>query len=163
MATSTWTDLRTGIVGVINGLDDMGTVTTRQSLHIDWTTYLNQFKTRIDGRDQIRGAVVVPGDPFKQTSVDAIGGSMQDVYYFEIFLVQAAKDEDDHFDAALNRAIQLAEALDAKQSWGLTSEEVFYAGPASIRFHDWRLFGNVGVWYTNIMYDITVNRTVSYI
>lgn len=159
MSADTWTDIRDVIVAEIGGIADIGNVVVRQALPKDWVSYLNTFAVTISGTKQIRGWLVLPDHPFRNTTVEAIGGHFQDVYNFTVIGFQSAQDTDASFKESLDRAIQVTDALDARQNYGLsTGDTIFYAGPAQIRSHEFRMFGNVGVWYTDIQFDVTVNR-----
>lgn len=158
MAVVTWTQLRTIVVAEISAVSDVGKVITRQQLPTDWTSTLKVFKTTIDGRDQIRGWVVLPNVPFRVSVLDALR-SYQDTYSFTIFGFQSGRDEDTDYQGTLDRATEVAEGLDARQAFGLTGgDSVFFAGPANIRAHEWRRFTSIGCWYTELDYSVVVNR-----
>lgn len=164
MSATTWTELRTGITTVLEGITDVGLVVVRQRLPNDWVEFLKAFKTEIDDVSMVRAWIVLPGRPFRLSEVDASGGHYRDTYNFTLVGIQSAKDEDDSWAGALQRAHEVSEALDAKQGYGLSTsgESIFFAGPCSIQAHEYRKYGNIGVWYTELDFGVQVNRTLTY-
>ena len=93
---------------------------------------------------------------YRSTSESSFDG------YVSLEVSQTHPGELATYEESLDRAVEVAEKLDARQTFPDVTAEVFFGGPCDIRFHEFRMFGNVGVWYTDLLYDVTVLRDVTY-
>lgn len=156
---STYTDLRDGTVGRVQLVADVGLVYARPRFAGDWSTYLNMFKTEIQGISQIR-AWTISRDELN-VEPDRYSADME-TYQFVVRGFMSFDDERDT-DGLFNDLIdEVVHSLNGRKDLDSSAVVDYAVGPASLRVNELRAFGSVLCHYCEIPYPIEVQRVVTY-
>lgn len=155
--------IRTAVYNAVNGVTNAGKVYDYERWSTDWLVFLDQFKTSIGGKEQIRGWMVAYRGFTNAPIIEAVnvpGAGKQSLiareHSFIVMGFMGLNDEDatEKTFAALTENV--VEALDGAAA--LHSGDYFAASPASINTFDTLLMGGVLCNHTEI--GITVTEAV---
>ena len=148
----------TATAAAVSGVSNVGNVLTRFRPIRDWNAVIDELQVTIDGANHIRTWFVVPGVPVITSEVDAIEGQVFDRFRLSLIGLQGAQDDATGFADALTRAAAVKAVLDALWDYGVGGPVPFIVQPAEIARHDFRYFGKIGVWWTDVTHTILVHR-----
>jgi hypothetical protein len=139
--------MRDGLAARISGLPNIGVVHDRERLILDWSKYLAQFTSVLEGEHQRR----VRGWWITREAVDgenfAFAGDVRRTHRFVVRGILGVADADDT-ELEHQQLIQdVMDALDASATLGGLALTV---GPTSARTIEPRQFGSVLCHYTEI-------------
>ena len=142
----------------VGTVTNVGNVLTRFRPVRDWNAVVEELQVTISGTNYVRTWFVVPGVPVITSETDAIEGQVFDRFRLNLIGLQGAQDDATGFVDALSRAGAVKAALDALWDYGAGGPVPFIVEPAEIVRHEFRYFGKIGVWWTDINHTIRVHR-----
>jgi hypothetical protein len=148
----------TATASAVSGVTNVGNVLTRFRPVRDWNAVIDELQVTIGGTNVIRTWFVVPGVPVIESDVDAVDGQVFDRLRIALIGLQGAQDDATGFVDALSRAVAVKSALDSLWNYGTGGPVPFQVVPCRIDRHEFRYFGKIGVWWTDLVHTIVVAR-----
>lgn len=157
---SQFSDIATAMGAIVSGVTDAGQVHQRRRWAADWSRFLNEFKTTVSGKTQIRTWMVTreswqaePGEAFgevKRTHRFLIVGALG---------FEDASNTETTFQALVE---SVCTAVDARKDLGLAYVTDYSVGPCSVRTITAEQLGSVLCHVTEIEVPVETVQTVSY-
>jgi len=160
--TTPWMQIAEQMATAIAEVTNAGVVHTRQRYIKEWSTFLDQFATEVDGVRIIRGWQIVPERPYEST-IESLGPApvFSDSLRFMIRGVNGADDSESYEDF-LTVAYEVKRKLDITQDFslaGISDVEIVRAYPCDIVGYNMRVFGAIACWTAELVRVVEVLRT----
>jgi len=158
---SQFSDIAGALSTIVSAVANTGQVHARRRWDADWSKFLNQFKSTISGKAQVRAWMVTregwsadPGDSFGEVQrihrmllVGALG-------------VEDASDTETTFQALIEA---ICDAIDTRRDLGLSAVTDYSVGPCSVRTIGIEPVGAVLCHVCEIEIPVTTVQTVAYV
>lgn len=126
-----YTSLRTAIVAVLDGIEDIGAVHSRERFVVDPSRYLDLFKVSIDGESQIRAWLVL-----RESAVPVMDAAFNETRRRHLFVLRGLlgfKDSSDTYGTLQALADEVMAAFDTQTTLSTSGVIVHSVGPCSLR------------------------------
>lgn len=152
----TYASLTSGLETLVKSVQGYGTVHKYWRWTADQSTYLDLFKTNIDGVGQIRTWLIslAEGSPIVETNSEF--GYLQRTYTFVITGILQMNDSSNSEATFVGLIELLLEALKGESTMGVAGVIPRMIGPSVVRLLQHRQFGSVLCHYAEIVIPIVV-------
>lgn len=136
-----YSDLRTAVVAVLNGVADVGVVHNRPRFNADTSTFLNQFRCTVNGSQVIRGWMVLREAAPHREELDVFGRVTR-VHMFVLIGIQGFQDTADSYGSFQALCDSVMAAFDDETNLSVTGVTVNAVGPCSLRAFEEQQIGS---------------------
>lgn len=160
---------RSALQSAIGGVADVGVVLVTWEPVKSKQEFLARYQADLEEVREVRGVIISPANPFRTSSLkgpafteDGEDAALfRDLWRWEITCFSQASSEAELRDEALERHLDVMDAIDALYEFvGLDSSPV-RVGPAMLSTHAFGSIGPFGAWISEASFEIEVDRMVA--
>lgn len=155
---SVYSDLIAAAKADVDNVTNAGRVHAYNRVLAAWEKYLEEFKTTISGKAQIRGWVVTMRTQSPITPEPDAFGSIARVYHLRIYGFLGVQDAQNTEATFLDLTEAVMNELDANDDFGLASVEDGGVGPCELLTYDIRQVGSTLCHFAEIDLPVRTRR-----